>query len=97
MDYGTYNFVLDFVLIVASLWMLFTVRGLGGVVGQSFNLIIAGVVVLGVAHLVATLLPQVMGWDSSFGALNQFIHRLIVLLGFALTAFGFQQVRKLTN
>jgi hypothetical protein len=94
MDYKTLNFGLDFVLIAASVWMLFSVRGLGGVVGQSFNLIIAGVVVLGIAHLLATLLPQYLGWDATF---NNFVHRLIVLVGFVLTAFGFQQVRQLTR
>lgn len=94
MDYKTLNFILDFVLIAASIWMLLSVRGIGGIVGQSLTLIIAGAIVLGLAHLLATLASQILGWDATF---NNFIHRLVVLLGFILLAFGFQRVRQLSH
>jgi hypothetical protein len=100
MDMGTANIVLDIVLIAASIWMLFAARGIGGLVGQSLNLIIAGAIVLGFAHLIATWLPKLvtLGPDpASATALNNLIHRLIVLGGFVLVTLGFQQVRQLTK
>ena len=94
MDLKTANLILDIVLIAASIWMLLSVRGIGGIVGQSLTLIIAGAIVLGLAHLVADLASQLLKWDATF---NNFIHRLVVLAGFALLAFGFQRVRSLTR
>ena len=100
MDMGTANIVLDIVLIAASIWMLFAARGIGGLVGQSLNLIIAGAIVLGIAHLIATFLPRLvtLGPDAATaGSMNNFIHRLIVLAGFVLVTLGFRQVRQLTK
>ena len=93
MDLKTGNLILDFVLIGASIWMLFSVRGLGGIVGRTLYLITVGVIILGFAHLIATLAGSLLGWDGTF---NNFIHRLIVLLGFVLVAVGFRQMQQLT-
>ena len=100
MDMKTVNIVLDLVLVAASIWMLFAARGIGGLVGQSLNLIIAGAIVLGIAHLIATWLPQLVKLSddaATAGTLNNLIHRLIVLGGFVLVTLGFQQVRQLTK
>src|SRR5262245_52847405 len=100
MSMGDANKVLDVVLIAASIWMLFAARGIGGLVGQSLNLIIAGAIVLGLAHLIATWLPTLVKLgpdDKSISALNNLIHRLIVLGGFVLVTLGFQRVRQLTK
>lgn len=88
----TVNLVLDFVLVVAAVWMVIVVRGIGGIVGRALNLIVLGAIVLGVAHLVATFAGP--GQLNIFdGATNNFVHRMIVLLGFVLLVFGFQQIR----
>jgi hypothetical protein len=92
MSYGDLNLALDLVLIAASLWMVFVVRGLGGLVGKTLALIVAGAIVLGFAHLIATAGTQVLELD---GPLNNFVHRLIVLLGFVLLVFGFRQIREM--
>jgi hypothetical protein len=86
------NFVLDFVLVAAAIWMVLAVRGLGGVVGKTLNLITIGAIVLGLAHLLATLQHRMFPIEAS---LESFIHRMIVLVGFVLLVFGFQQVRQL--
>ncbi len=92
MDLSSLNLVLDFVLVVASLWMVIVVRGIGGIVGRSLNLIVAGAIVLGFAHLVATFGgPGQLGIFD--GVTNNFVHRLIVLIGFVLVVFGFRQIR----
>jgi hypothetical protein len=93
MDLKTGNLILDFVLVGASIWMLLSVRGLGGIVGRTLYLITIGAIILGFAHLIATLASTVLGWDPTF---NNFIHRLIVLVGFVLVALGFRQVQQLT-
>jgi hypothetical protein len=86
------NFVLDFVLLAAAIWMVLSVRGVGGIVGKTLNLITIGAIVLGLAHLVTTLQHRLFPIDAS---MESFVHRIIVLIGFILLVFGFQQIRQL--
>ncbi len=81
------NIVLDIILIVASIWMVVTVRGIGGVMGKTLTYIVVGTVILGIAHLVATLT------GTLFGAWNGTIHRAFVLVGFVVLVFGFRQLQ----
>lgn len=94
MDLKTVNYGLDVILIIASIWMLVSVRGIGGIMGRTLNLIIIGAVILGVAHVIADVVPLMIKIDAT---LNNFIHRLIVLLGFVLLALGFRQAQQLTR
>ncbi len=96
MEVSTFNIVLDFVLVAAAIWMVIVVRGIGGIVGRSLNLIVAGAIVLGIAHVVATFAgpDQLMIFD---GPTNNFVHRLIVLAGFVLLVFGFRQIRAIND
>lgn len=83
------NIALDIILIVASIWMVFTVRGVGGVVGRTLTFIVIGTVILGFAHLQATFTADI------FGIWNGTIHRVVVLIGFLFLVFGFQQLQKM--
>ncbi|OGO68935.1 MAG: hypothetical protein A2Z37_05130 [Chloroflexi bacterium RBG_19FT_COMBO_62_14] len=89
---STVNLVLDIILVGASVWMVATVSGLGGIVGRTLNLITIGAVVLGLAHLLATLMHRFTPMESST---ESFIHRLIVLSGFVLLVVGFRRIREL--
>jgi hypothetical protein len=89
---ATANLVLDIILVGASIWMVATVSGLGGIVGRTLSLITVGAVVLGLAHLLATLMHRFMPMESS---LEGFIHRLVVLAGFVLLVLGFGRIREL--
>jgi hypothetical protein len=89
---GTANLVLDIILVGASIWMVATVSGLGGIVGRTLSLITVGAVVLGLAHLLATLMHRFVPMESS---LEGFIHRLIVLAGFVLLVIGLGRIREL--
>lgn len=91
-SFSTLNIVLDFVLVVAALWMIFAARGIGGLVGQTLNYIVIGAIILGVAHLIATFAANILNWSPEF---NNFTHRLIVLAGFVLLAFGFRKIAEL--
>src|SRR5215510_575528 len=86
------NVILDFVLVAVSIWMVLAVRGVGGLVGRTLNLIVIGAIILGIAHLLATVGVSVLGLN---GTLNNFIHRIIVLLGFIFLIIGFRQIGEL--
>ena len=96
MDYATVNIALDVILVLAAVWMVIIVRGLGGIVGRSVNWISIGAVILGIAHLLSTILKRttVLG-QSQNGPLEAMVHRLIVLSGFVVLVLGFQQIREL--
>ena len=97
MPYTTINPVLDVILVLAAIWMVITVRGLGGIVGRSLNLITLGAVILGVAHLLSTVLKVAVPAIVQPPALESMIHRLIVLAGFVVLVFGFRRIRELTR
>ncbi|GAB4513689.1 MAG: hypothetical protein OHK0046_14710 [Anaerolineae bacterium] len=90
--YSTLNIVLDFVLVAAAIWMIFMARGIGGLVGRTLNYIVIGAIILGFAHLIATIGANVIDLSPEF---NNFTHRIIVLLGFILLAFGFRKIGEL--
>ncbi len=81
------NLILDFVLILMSIWMLTIVTGYGGSIGQAFTVIGWGAFILGIAHLVETITFEVFGFSQFAVELS---HRLIVIAGFALVVIGFQ-------
>lgn len=87
MTASDYNIILDIILIVASLWMVWTVRGLGGVVGKTLTYIVIGTVILGVAHLQATITADL------FESWNGTLHRAVVLFGFVFLVYGFRQLK----
>ena len=89
---ATVNEILDVVLIVAAIWMVIVVRGLGGVIGRGLNWITIGALVLGIAHLLDTLMRQFIGttWDATT---YSFVHRIVVLAGFLVLIVGFQQIQ----
>jgi hypothetical protein len=89
---STINIVFDFVLVAAAIWMIVAVRGVGGIFGRTLNWIVAGAIILGIAHLLATLGTRVLAIE---GNLNNLIHRLIVLAGFVLLVVGFRQLSEI--
>jgi hypothetical protein len=89
---GTVNVVLDFVLVAASIWMIIAARGVGGLVGRTLTFMVIGAIILGIAHLLATVGTSVFQLN---GTLNNMIHRVIVLVGFVFLIIGFRQVGEL--
>jgi|SRR5688572_16557946 len=93
MDVGTLNIILDVVLIVASLWMVMTVRGVGGAVGRTLTFIVIGTVILGVAHLQATITGNMNLFVFDGVDYNGTVHRIVVLLGFLVLVLGFRELQ----
>ncbi len=85
------NFIFDLILVAASIWMVVEARGLGGIVGSSMNLIVAGAIVLGFAHLIATLGAPIINDTQT----NNLLHRVIVLIGFILLVAGFRKMAEI--
>lgn len=87
------NFILDLSLVGASIWMVTIVRGLGGIVGRTLNVITIGAIVLGIAHITETVIAYLV--PSMQPAVGEFIHRVLVFTGFVMIVLGFRQIREL--
>ncbi len=83
---------LDYILVAVSVWAVFLVRGMGGLIGQAFTLIMWGMIFLGVAHLAQTLTVAFFDLDSSVVSL---LHRLTVLVGFIFLIWGFSKLPRI--
>jgi hypothetical protein len=92
---GIVNIGFDVVLIGVAIWMIMVVKnsGLGGVMGNTLNLITIGAIILGVAHLLETVTFELIKFDDV--AVYETIHRIIVLTGFVFLILGIQGLGKL--
>lgn len=81
------NLIFDLLLLAMATWMTSIVTGYGGFIGRAFNLIGWGVIVLGMAHLAETVMFRAFGVDTE---MVEFLHRLIILIGFVLIIKGFR-------
>jgi hypothetical protein len=86
------NLILDFVLVAASFWMVIAVRGIGGIFGRTLNLIVAGAIILGIGHLFSDFTLGILKWSGDF---NNFVHRLVILVGFVVLIIGFRQLSEI--
>ncbi len=87
------NIIMDLILVALSIWMVFTARtmSVGGAVGKTVNLVVGGAIVLGLAHLIETLLGALSGLTTGQ---NELMHRSIILVGFACLALGMRSLGK---
>jgi hypothetical protein len=83
------NTALDIILVLASFWMIFSIRGVGGIVGRTLTLIVIGAVILGMAHLISTLTKGTLIPSD----IDPMVHRIIVLVGFIFLVLGFRQLK----
>lgn len=84
------SFGLDFILIVAGVWMAFTARRLqmSGVMGATVRQVAIGAVILGFAHLIETLMFHLLDLPAE---VNELVHRVIILVGFVFITNGLRQ------
>lgn len=87
----TVAFVLDILLVIATIAAYLARPRIGGELGKGFRILTMGLVVLGVAHLAETLFFVLFEMATP---LNEVIHRLFVAGGLILVIIGFIRMRK---
>lgn len=96
MNFEVINIVIDLLLIGTSIWMVFVIRGLGGLVGRAFSMLAWGTIMLGIANITETVLFSLSVF-SSLGPVQEarvieFIHRLQIVLSFIFLVIGFRRI-----
>ena len=84
-------FVLDIVLVIAAIAAFLTRPRIGGQLAKGLQTLMIGIMVLGFAHLIETLLFTLFNVDRP---LNEVIHRLLVGAGFIFVIVGFVRMRR---
>lgn len=87
----TIAFFLDIFLVVAAIIAYLTRPQIGGQLAKGLQILMIGILVLGFAHLIETLLFTLFNVDRP---LNEVIHRLLVASGFIFVIVGFVRMRK---
>jgi len=84
-------FVLDIFLVIAAIAAYLARPRIGGQLAKGLQTLMIGIMVLGFAHLIETLLFTLFFVDRP---LNEIIHRLLVAAGFIFVIIGFNRMRK---
>jgi hypothetical protein len=87
----TIAFVLDILLVIAAIAAYLTRPRIGGQLAKGLQTLMTGILVLGFAHLIETLLFTLFFVDRPD---NEVIHRLLVGVGFIFVIAGFVRMRK---
>ena len=87
----TIAFILDIFLMIAAIMAYLARPRIGGQLAKGLQILMIGILVLGFAHLIETLLFTVIYVDRP---LNEVIHRLLVGLGFIFVIIGFVRMRR---
>lgn len=81
--------VSEILIISLSLWILFKLRGYGGLIGKSLSNIGYGTVILGFSQIIETLPLEFLAIETTT---LESIHHLIFLIGLILIAVGFKRL-----
>lgn len=81
--------VTDVLIIALSLWILFKLRGYGGLIGKSLSNIGYGTIILGFSQIIETLPLDFLAIEA---ATLESIHHIIFLIGLILIAVGFKRL-----
>ena len=85
------SLILDLLLIAAAVIAYLARPRIGGALAKGLRVLLIGIMILGLAHFIETLLFAVlqMGHDA-----NEVIHRLLVGVGFVFVIWGFLKMRE---
>jgi len=87
----TIAFVLDILLVIAAVIAYLARPRIGGQLAKGLQILMIGILVLGLAHLIETLLFTILIVDRPA---NEVVHRLLVAVGFIFVIAGFGRMRK---
>jgi hypothetical protein len=84
------SLILDVLLVVAAVIAYLARPQIGGALAKGLRILLIGVMVLGLAHFIETILFTLLqvGQDD-----NEVIHRLLVVTGFIFIIWGFLKMR----
>jgi hypothetical protein len=85
------SFILDIVLIIAAILSYLARPKIGGEIARGLRVLMAGVMILGFAHLIETGLFILLNLELQ---VNEILHRLLVMAGFAFVIWGFVIMRR---
>jgi hypothetical protein len=85
------SLVLDVLLIVAAVIAYLARPQIGGTLAKGLRILLIGVMVLGLAHFIETILFGVFQINQDA---NEIIHRLLVATGFIFVIWGFTKMRE---
>ena len=85
------SLALDVLLIVAAVIAYLARPQIGGALAKGLRILLIGVMVLGLAHLIETIMFVVLQINDD---LNEVIHRLLVATGFIFVIWGFAKMRE---
>lgn len=91
MDLITLSF--DILIALLSIWVLVKLKGFGGVIGKSLNMVGYGIITIGVSQFIETIGLYFLG-DAGMSTVEivHFFHRLVLLTGMLLVFFGFRRL-----
>ncbi|MDD2657745.1 MAG: hypothetical protein PHD04_03760 [Candidatus Pacebacteria bacterium] len=81
--------LLDVLIVFLSLWILFKLKGYGGLIGESLTKVGYGTVILGFSQIIETANTDFFPIDSST---MEMIHHVIFIIGLSLLALGFKRL-----
>lgn len=83
--------ILDVLLVVAAMVAYLARPRLGGQMAKGLRILLVGVMILGFAHLIESVLFLLFSTDLWT---NEILHRLLVGLGFVFIIMGFVTMRR---
>lgn len=90
-----FNVLMDIILILAAVWMVkIAMRSIGGLVGSAISTMSIGIIILGFAHIIETMMFRYVPLSAD---IQEFIHRLIVLSAFILLGYGFTKIQEMSK
>jgi hypothetical protein len=85
------SLTLDVLLIAAAVIAYLARPRIGGALAKGLRILLVGVMILGLAHFVETILFAVLQLSQEA---NEVIHRLLVGVGFVFVIWGFLKMRE---
>ena len=82
---------LDVLLVAAAVAAYLARPRIGGELSKGLRILLVGVMILGLGHLIETLMFAVLNVELQ---LNEIIHRLLVGAGFVFVILGFLRMRR---
>jgi hypothetical protein len=85
------SLILDLLLVAAAVIAYLACPPIGGALSKGLRILLLGVLILGLAHFIETILFAVLqvGLEA-----NEVIHRLLVGIGFIFVIWGFLKMRQ---